>query len=180
MELNKLKDEAYATAEGHGWHDNDYSDSHFLMLIVTEIAEAIQADRAGRHSDIKNFKEFTEAYDSTVFTYAFDGFIKGSVEDELADVVIRCLDLAGHRNINLDGLICMQYIVGKSKTFTENCYAVVKDIVNCRYTLGDCLNYAIRQIFRIAEIYDIDLEWHIRQKMKYNTMRPYLHGGKRY
>lgn len=180
MELNKLRDEAYSTAKDHGWHDKNYTDSHFLMLIVTEIAEAVQADRTGRHSDIENFKEFTEAHDSTAFTYAFDDFIKGSVEDELADVAIRCLDLAGLRNINLDGLVCLQYIVGKNKTFTENCYAVVKGIVNYRYTLGECLNYAIRQIFRIAEIYGIDLEWHIRQKMKYNTMRPYRHGGKRY
>ena len=31
-----------------------------------------------------------------------------------------------------------------------------------------------------ADQLGIDLEWHIEHKMKYNELRPYKHGGKKY
>ena len=34
----------------------------------------------------------------------------------------------------------------------------------------------IIQIFGLSEHLHIDLEWHIEQKMKYNSLRPYKHG----
>ena len=45
MDLNKLAKEAYETAREHGWHDEEHSDEHWLMLILTEIAEPVNADR---------------------------------------------------------------------------------------------------------------------------------------
>ena len=45
MDLNNLRDEAYAIAREHGWHEQEHSDEHHLMLIITEMAEAVQADR---------------------------------------------------------------------------------------------------------------------------------------
>lgn len=45
MNLNELRDCAYLTAKEHGWHDKELSDETYLMLIITEIAEAVQADR---------------------------------------------------------------------------------------------------------------------------------------
>ena len=47
MNLNELKDRAYKIAKSHGWHDKELSDETYLMLIITEIAEAVQADRKG-------------------------------------------------------------------------------------------------------------------------------------
>ena len=48
MNLNELKNRAYKTAKAHGWHDKELSDETYLMLIITEIAEAVNADRAGK------------------------------------------------------------------------------------------------------------------------------------
>ena len=45
MNLNELKDRAYKIAKEHGWHEQELSDETYLMLIITEIAEAVNADR---------------------------------------------------------------------------------------------------------------------------------------
>ena len=100
MNLNKLRDEAYATAKANGWHNEEHSDSHWLMLVITEIAEAVNADRNNSHADIASFKEImsdipsgaTLAEHNDWFKKAFENHAKNTVEDELSDVVIRCLD----------------------------------------------------------------------------------------
>lgn len=48
MNLNFLRDKAFHTAKEHGWHEEENSDHHFLMLIISELAEAVQADRNRR------------------------------------------------------------------------------------------------------------------------------------
>ena len=45
MNLNELRDEAYSIAKANGWHEQEHSDEHFIMLIITEIAEAVQTCR---------------------------------------------------------------------------------------------------------------------------------------
>ena len=60
MNLNELRDEAYSIAKANGWHEEEHSDSHSLMLIITEIAEAVQADRKNLHADVEAFKKYEE------------------------------------------------------------------------------------------------------------------------
>ena len=54
----------------------------------------------------------------------------------------------------------------------------MKDIMNYKYSLEEQVNYAITQLFCLADILGIDLMWHIEQKMKYNEMRENKHGKK--
>ena len=54
MEINnELRDRAYQCACKHGFHDKEYSDKHWLMLIITEISEAVDADRKGKFNGKK-------------------------------------------------------------------------------------------------------------------------------
>ena len=55
MNLNELRDEAYSIAKANGWHEEEHNDSHWLMLIITEIAEAVQADRKNLYISKRNF-----------------------------------------------------------------------------------------------------------------------------
>lgn len=98
-----------------------------------------------------------------------------SVEFELADAAIRLLDLAGANNLNLNRF-CLQYVVTKKKTFTENIYSIVNDLVNYRYSQEEQINYALNQILKLSELLKIDLSWHIQQKMYYNEGRENKHG----
>ena len=47
-DLNKLRDRACRCAREHGFHDKDNSDEYFIALVMTELAEAIDADRKGK------------------------------------------------------------------------------------------------------------------------------------
>ena len=180
MEINnELRDRAYQCACEHGFHNKEYSDEYWLMLIITEISEAVDADRKGKHANKEYIEEeLTNLESKGYFIRGFDYLIKGSVEEELSDIVIRCLDYAGLNKISIDDRIILSYTVTKKKSFIENMYAIVKDIVNYKYSKEELINYAFRQVLRVAEFHNIDLLYHIEQKMKYNELRPMLNGKK--
>ena len=48
MNLNELRDKAYKIACEHGFHDTELSNKHFLCLIISELMEAVEADRGGK------------------------------------------------------------------------------------------------------------------------------------
>lgn len=54
INLNKWRDRAYKTACEHGFHDKELSNEHCLMLVITELSEAVEADRKGRLGKIVN------------------------------------------------------------------------------------------------------------------------------
>lgn len=189
INLNELRDIAYNTACEHGFHDKELSDEHFLCLIVGELMEAVEADRKGKRADRESFKssyENEEPHDDVIFKYCFEKYIKDTISDELSEAVIRLLDLAGLRGISLesasndinseymDDIACMY----SQLSFTEAIYSIfIKPIVDYKY-LSTIVNEIIFLIFAFAKHLDIDLLWHIEQKMRYNELRPKFHGKK--
>ena len=189
MNLNELKDRAYKIAKAHGWHDQELSDETYLMLIITEIAEAVQADREGIRPDIEGYKEFVETHDETAITYAFKKYIKGCVEEELADVVIRFLSFAGHRRWDLQhALDNMQSVsdtavVIGDETFAETAFSFCEEIFDVRFSTFSEKEAMLSVLVNVVEYCNykgIDLRWHVEQKMRYNELRPYKHGNKAY
>lgn len=182
INLNILRDQAYKIACDHGFHDKELSNKHCICLVISELMEAVEADRKGKQCNRQKFERDFNRYpalseESKRFECAFEKRIKDSVEDELADAVIRLLDFAGLRNLYLNRFALVN-VVSKKKTFTENIYDIVKDIMNYKYSLEEQVNYAITQVFALAYILNIDLIWHIEQKMKYNQLRDKMHGKK--
>lgn len=193
MNLNELKDRAYKIACEHGWHDKELSDETYLMLIITEIAEAVNADRKGKHADVAQFKEWqgnslplSEEIRTRRFKEDFEAYIKDTVEDELADVVIRSLDLAGLHSIDLSDAMALinQLSTAKTKkninkTFVELMFEITR-LVSAEEGLAVIINAILLCVVQICRAKDIDIEWHVEQKMRYNELRPYRHGGKAY
>lgn len=191
INLNKLRDKAYKTACEHGFHDQELSNEHWLCLVISELMEAVEADRNDNWNRIAKVEQFKKRLEISRicqglapeiskergYEITYNACIKGSIDEELADAVIRLLDLAGLRNLNLNRFALVN-VVSKKKTFTENIYSIVKDITNYKYTLEELVNYAITQVFVLSDILDIDLLWHIEQKMKYNELREKMHGKK--
>lgn len=106
MDLNALRDRAYKTACEHGFHDTELSNEHCLCLVISELMEAVVADRKGKRSKISTFNMDYNRYPALVneekrFICAFEKHIKDSVEDDLCDAVIRLLDLAGLCSIDI-------------------------------------------------------------------------------
>ena len=188
MNLNELRDEAYAIAKANGWHEQKHSDEHYIMLIITEIAEAVQADRKDKHADVAKFKEWqgnslplSEETRIRRFKEDFEAYIKNSVEDELADVVIRCLDLAGLRGFDLEEVATLAGELESLKEgigFTNFCY-VLSGISTCDDSTEEKVIGIIAVMLKYCELTGIDLEWFIEQKMNYNRLRGYHHGVNR-
>ena len=197
MNLNELRDKAYQCAVAHGWHEENLSDEHFLCLVISELMEAVEADRKGRHADTKKFNQemdyyihemklYGENYDKA-YRDTFEYYLKDSVEDELSDACIRLLDLAGLRNVDLgevnsDELKCSEGFF--DWTFTESVFSMVCNITDSNYiephSLGSFLRVSLIEILVFCVQKDIDIFWHIEHKMKYNELRPYKHGDKSY
>ena len=127
--MNQLRDEAYQNAVEHGFHDSDTEISrtsegfHALLaqrlaLIHSEISEVLEADRKGRESEIYAFyhdkkKDFIDRFNS---------YIKDTIEDELADAIIRILDLCGWLKIDIGSHVelKMQYNKERVKKHGKN------------------------------------------------------------
>jgi len=180
MELNILIDRAYKTACEHGFHDNrEYSNRHFLMLVITELSESVEAHRNGKLVRKEEQSTYEFCQKDKFYKYAYENYIKGTVEEELADAVIRLLDLAGLRDIEVHRIETMEaaYVsLFKSMPFTECIYDIVMNITKCERTIRPCVNLSLAIIFALAESRGIDLLWHINEKMKYNELRPNKHG----
>lgn len=187
INLNELRNIAYKTACEHGFHDKRLSEEHCLCLVISRLMKAVKADRKGKRADRESFKssyDNEEPHDDANFKYCFEKYIKDTLPDELSDAVICLLDLAGLRGISLesasndinseymDDIVCMY----SQLSFTEAIYSIfTKPIVDYQY-LSTIVNEMIFLIFALAKHLDIDLLWHVEQKMRYNELRPKLNG----
>lgn len=180
-ELPALIQRAHDTAAAHGFHDEKKSLPHWLMLIITEISEFVEADRKGRHANIKAFKEDLVDIEC-IFQTHFEFWIKDTVEDELADICIRIFDLAGeYSNIRLD-IDNTKVDFVESETTTEHAFLMVNFLTSWRNyetrLLNRSLSRLLKYTFILADTKGIDLKFHIEQKMRYNELRPSKHGKK--
>lgn len=183
MNLNKLRDRAYKTACEHGFHDKELSNEHCLCLIISELMEAVEADRKGRlgkkcksRFDIDYNRYSALVEEEKRFKSSFEKNVKDSLPDELADAVIRLLDLCGLREIKLendclDDEVLEEYShIFIGKTFTESIFNITKNLIDRD------ISYSLIKIFGLAKHLNIDLLWHIEQKMRYNELRENKHG----
>ena len=174
MNLNAYRDQAYNTALQHGFHDEPHRDEHWKCLIISELMEAVEADRKGYRADWEAF----EKYEGRIsFTENFERHIKDTVEDELSDACIRIFDLAGYKDIDLEFESERTPVIDQKGAFTEKIYNIVHVLVGCE-PLNRCLMLTLMRIFLLAEAMGIDIEQHIQLKMEYNASRSYKHGKK--
>ena len=104
MTINEGIAKSHNTAVEKGFWDKEWNLGEKLMLVTSELGEALEADRTGKYANIKKFKEFLTSgkYTSEEYVAAFKENLKDSFEDEMADAIIRLFDLAGKMNIDLE------------------------------------------------------------------------------
>lgn len=179
---NEFAYKAHKNAAEKGFWDEKHSPEHYLMLVITELGEAVEAWRKNKRAD-------REAYDSRTMngfdSKVFEMYIKDSDADELADAYIRLLDLAEGFDYKLKPRYTerekLELLHKLSEIeFTEQIFSIVE--ASMKYVLDGTIDLylgaLLDHIEATAEANAIDLAWHIEEKMRYNAIRPYLHGNK--
>lgn len=177
MDLNEWRDRAYRNALWHGFHKNPTTLDTYMMLIITELSEAVEADRKNRHADNEGFKS-DSLNRCKSFDNSFRNNIKDTVEDELADTFIRLLDFAGAENLNLSKVHIYQFDVNEADTFADNCYHLVMLLQPRDTNLEPLIKCVLANLFKLSEIVGFDLMYYVDLKMKYNANREYMHEKK--
>ena len=111
--INKLATEIHENAKSKGFFDSERNIGEMLCLIHSEVSEALEADRKNYYSNISEIKlkgladkNYGATFDSDEkFKDVFTEFVKNTFEDELADVVIRVLDLCAFKGIDIESHI---------------------------------------------------------------------------
>lgn len=80
-----LQDVCFSLAKDAGWHDNPREDGTMIALIHSEISEALEGIRKDLNDDHLTSRKM--------------------VEVELADAIIRIMDYAGSRGLDVAGAI---------------------------------------------------------------------------
>ena len=75
-----------------------------LALIHSEVSEALEAFRKGKFANTVQFKQDKARHkpDKFLDKKDYENNIKGSIEEELADIISRTLDLAKYLNIDIE------------------------------------------------------------------------------
>lgn len=101
--LNKLAKEIYEGNKLRGFDVKNENIGQTLMLIVSEVAEALEADRKGRKANVKCFEAVEDRWERpSNDAFSFQSNIKDTFEDEIADTIIRVLDLCGGLGIDIE------------------------------------------------------------------------------
>ena len=183
----------HKTAVEHGFWDDTPNYEHLAMLVITELSEAIDADRHDRHADTEGYEvwcvfvnEYIIALEDRIKRRktAFKECIKDTVEGELADACIRIMDMMGYYKISFI-LRDNRFTSDLDNTFTsdldkplcEFCFRVTEALMAPHGEIYACQK-ALNMLLAYAERNGIDIEWHIHEKMAYNGQRPRLNGKK--
>lgn len=121
--LNELRDDIHENAKSKGFYDDEdylknrcFGDDSLkhaffaqkIALITSELSESLEADRKNKRADLIVFERSVcelkdeNSFGNTEFTTLFQKYVKDTVEDEIADSIIRILDLCGWLEIDIE------------------------------------------------------------------------------
>jgi hypothetical protein len=112
--INELCESAHAAAVDKGFYERERELPELLMLVVSELAEAMEADR----DDLWFSREPGADIASVLLhfePYQFKDIVKDTVEDEIADAFIRLFDLCGRFHIDIDSHIKAKMLYNRTR-----------------------------------------------------------------
>jgi len=160
MNHQALIERSHKQARNKGFWNTPLTFDMAMALIISEIAEALEAYRKGRVSPDWNDAQA----------------VKDSFEVELADAIIRIYDWCGGNNLELD-------VEFTNMPWQEDGYNFMLLFRECNYCWDqyhshkeESFEILLEVLLSYCKFKDIDIEKYIMWKLDYNLNRPYKHG----
>lgn len=186
--LNRYAKDCHERSVAKGFWDVPHSVGHSLMLAFGELHEAIEADRLGKWAKLDpDTIDTLQRIEGAIYVQEFLRLVKDTVGDEIADAVIRLLDLLGWllgdkalTAFQVTSGLCVYGKEDPPAMLTDALMPIVAELCGAS-AFGDTttgiLN-ALKSLEVLCDHLGIDLMAHIDLKLKYNATRPALHGKK--
>lgn len=107
--LNEAAQRIYEANKTKGFWDKERNVGEMLMLVTSELGEAMEAHRKDRRSDTINLSKYLkreantgELISSGDYKIIFETLQKDTFQDEIADSIVRLLDLCGGLGIDIE------------------------------------------------------------------------------
>jgi hypothetical protein len=115
MNLNDWAKAIHDNAKAHGWHDKQRGFAEIIALCHSELSEALEEDRAGRPMiwahDYEGERKIERPEDMP------EGAKPEGIAVEMADCLIRILDWAGSKSLDIEGIVRMKHEYNKSRPY---------------------------------------------------------------
>lgn len=187
--LARFSQDFHRRAVAKGFWDVPHSVGHYLMLAYGELHEAIEADRLGKWAKLDpDTIDTLHRIEGAIYVQEFLRLVEGTVGCEIADAVIRLLDLLGwmlkdralsEAEVATDLGVSAFYISGEM-TLADALWPILQEACCLcgKYAHRYAILYTIKSLELLCKRLDIDLMTQIDLKLKYNATRPALHGKK--
>ena len=194
INLTELIPRCHEAAQANGWWEPRPNAGQQLMLVVSELSEALEADRNGKQAGLPAFRAYVAGAEQTgedmtlTWPYAFRHYLKDSVADELADAYIRLCDFAAGFGLNAANMAAHKAgfsLIQPPVNFGAALLQIVRaidwiDLTDSANGKESRLAQGLAGIEGLCKQRGIDLATHIDLKLTYNATRGHKHGGKAY
>lgn len=162
-----------------------------LMLIVSELSEALEAHRCNHFANWDNYNQYFKDIPKSSIDRSyleegsmlmhkievqayFENHVKDTFEDEIADVFLRLFDLCGYLGIEA----YFEEMETNIDNIGEMLLRTVKEITNYHFTNDKkiWMAFVLSSVDGICKKLNIPIEKHIKAKMAYNKTREHKHG----